>query len=480
MKKKNVLFLCSDQHNKSMIGCYGNSVVKTPNLDALAEDGVRFTNAYSPNPICVPARACIATGCQGYQIHSWDNASPYTGKYAKSYAHHLEAHDIPVTTIGKLHYRSPEDDTGFKDQRIPLHVRDGIGDLYGTIREYGVVKTVMRQEIPNAHVGNSSYVEYDNKITEEALKFLDGKAEENNPWCLYVGYTFPHLPFITTQETWDLYKDEDIPMPFSYKKGERMEHPSVQDIRTYFGLEEEYEDADIKKAVHTYYGMCTFLDMQIGIVMEKLKELGLDKDTYVIYTTDHGEMMGNHGLWFKNNFLEDSVSIPLIISGPGIPRRKTNNANVSLIDIYPTILDMFNITAIDDGMERHGISLLELAESEDDHCDRAVFSEFHASGNYQGGFMVRYKNYKYISYVSYNPQLFDLNKDPKELNDLAEDPSYVDVVSMMKAKLNEFGKPQEIEAMCRKDQAERLEKYGGKDNILNNFVPIIFSPPPKI
>lgn len=477
-KKKNVLFICSDQHNKNITGCYGNTAVITPNMDALAEQGMRFTNAYSPNPICVPARACMASGCYSFQMGTWDNASPYTGQ-ASSFGRQLEQNGIPVTTIGKLHYRNAQDPTGFPDQRIPLHVRDGIGDLFGTLREYGIVKPVMRQEIPNAHPGDSSYVHYDKKITEEAVSYLKEKQNGEDPWCLYVGYTFPHLPFTCPQETWDLYDEEELPMPHRYKKEDWNRHRSCSDIRDFFGLQEEYDERDIKKAVHAYYGMCTFLDLQIGVLLQTLRETGLDRDTYIIYTSDHGEMLGDHGLWFKNNMLEESSSIPMILTGPGIPKGQINRTNVSLIDIYPTMMDLFGIEPAHDGFRRDGISLLSLAK-EGKEPDRAVFSEFHASASYTGGFMLRYGDYKYIYYVGYPPQLYHIKDDPHEDRDLAGRPEYQEIQAMMDRKLREIGDPEAIDNACRRDQEKRLEQYGGREEIKRSFVPIIFSPPPVI
>ena len=477
-KKRNVLFICSDQHNKHITGCYGNEHVLTPNIDRLADQGVCFDNAYSSNPICVPARAGMATGCYSFQTRTWDNASPYTGQ-AQSFGSQLEKHGIPVTTIGKLHYRNAEDDTGFKDQRIPLHIRDGVGDLFGTIREYGIVKHVMRQEIPKAHAGDSSYVAYDRKITEVAVNYLEEKQEDSDPWCLYVGYTFPHLPFICPEETWNLYDEDRLPMPHHYKKEEWMEHESCRDIRDFFGLQEEYEEQDVKRAVHAYYGMCTFLDNQIGELLKCMKETGLLENTYIIYSSDHGEMLGNHGLWFKNNMLEDSAGIPMILCGPDIPKGRRREENVSLIDIYPTILDMFRVTPEPDGFKRDGISLYRLARGEE-APDRAVFSEFHASASYTDGFMVRYRDYKYIYYVGYPPQLFNIKEDPQESADLALNPEYREIKQLMDKKLREIGDPEAIHEACKRDQEQRLTEHGGREEIKKNFVPIIFSPPPEV
>lgn len=351
-------------------------------------------------------------------------------------------------------------------------------DLFGTIREYGVVKPIMRQEIPKAHPGDSSYIHYDTQITKEALAFLEENREAEKPWCLYVGYTFPHLPFISPQETWNLYDEASLPMPFAYHRGERAEHESFRDIRDFLGLQEEYTGEEIRRAIHAYYGMCPFLDTQIGQLLGRLRDLGLDENTYVIYTSDHGEMMGNHGLWFKNCMLEDSSAIPLILSGLDIPRGTVNRTNISLVDIYPTVLDLMGVVPKNDGKDRQGISLYELCKSKEEK-DRAVYSEFHTSASYTGGFMVRWRQYKYIDYVGYPPLLFDLDKDPLELHDHSTDPAYAGIGALLAEKLQACGGPREIDASCRADQAQRLERYGGKEYILHNFQPIIFSPPPQ-
>ncbi len=191
-KRYNFLFLCSDQHSVFEVGCYGNQVIRTPYIDSLAERGTRFTEAYSNNPICVPARSCIATGMYGFQCKSYDNASPYDGSYP-SFGHHLVRENISVTTIGKLHYKNDSPDTGFPDQRIPLHVKEGKGDVYGLLREPDVTKPKVGKFPTEAKVGTSSYLKYDARVTEEALKYLEGKKGNEEPWMCYVGYTLPHF-----------------------------------------------------------------------------------------------------------------------------------------------------------------------------------------------------------------------------------------------------------------------------------------------
>lgn len=479
VKGQNVLFICSDQHNKCEAGCYGNPIIKTPNIDRLAEDGTRFKNAYSNNPICVPSRASMATGQYSFKIGCYDNATPYTGQ-VKSFGHRLHENGIEMTTVGKLHYRCADDDTGFLDQRIPLHVRDGVGDVFGLLRDKRVTKPKVGQFPYNASIGRSSYMDYDENVTREAISYLNEKRGASEPWALYVGYTLPHFPLTVSQKYWDLYEGADIPMPAAYKIGERSEHPSCQDHRRFYGMEHQYEDEVIRKALRIYYGMCSYLDDQLGAVIQTLKEIGQYENTVIIYSSDHGEMAGNHGMWNKNCMLESSVNIPLIVTGPGIPKAKASETIVSLVDIYPTVLDALDIPLTkEEEAALPGTSLLGIAKEEGTRM-RSAFSEYHSTGSVTGGFMLRYGDYKYIYYVGYKPQLFCIRTDPMELKDLIDDPAYAEIAARLDARLHEICNPEAVNDMIKDKQEKILSEHGGREQVLASFEPVLFSPPPKI
>lgn len=478
-KKRNLLFICSDQHSKYDTGCYGNSVVITPNIDSLARDGTRFEYAYSNNPICVPARACIATGMYSHETGCNDNASPYTGK-TESFGHALLRHGITMTTIGKLHYRSVKDNTGFPDQRCPLHVRDGIGDIYGLLRDKESTKPGVGQFPYKAKVGNATYMEYDEHSTTEAIRYLDEKRGSDSPWALYIGYTFPHFPLMAPEDIWKLYEEKEIPMPTAYKYEERCEHQSCKDHRHYYGMQKQYEDEVVYNARKVYYCMCTHMDRQIGIVLDKLREIGEYENTTIIYTSDHGAMAGNHNMWNKNCMLEAAVSIPMIVAGPEIPRGKVSDTLVSLVDIYPTVLDSLGIemTAEEKGRV-HGQSLIEIA-AENKTIDRDVFSEYHSTGSYTGGFMLRHGEYKYIYYVGYKPQLFHVTEDPMDQRDLIDDPEYAGIAEDLNKRLRRIVDPEKIDRMVKRRQQEIVDANGGRENVRKSFVPVLFSPAPKV
>ncbi len=477
-KRTNFLFLCSDQHCKFEVGCYGNEVIKTPNIDKLAAEGTVFTAAYSNNPICVPARASIATGEYGHRIGCIDNVTPYTGQIP-SFGHRLIAENIPVTTIGKLHYRNSADDTGFPDQRIPLHLRDGIGDVFGLMRDEPKARKREVGKFPlKAHVGTSSYLEYDARVTEEAIAYLDERKESEAPWACFVSYTLPHFPLVATPETYEMYEENEIPMPAAYKPGQWSMHPSCRDHREFYGVEQGYGEEVIRHARHVYYAMCTYMDIQIGRVLEKLRETGQYENTVILYTSDHGENGGNHGMWNKNNMLEVSAGIPMILSGPGLPEGKHCATPVSLIDIYPTILSSFGIEPDERERGLPGDSLIDAALASGT-VDRDVFSEFHATGSVTGGFMLRHGDFKYIYYVGYPPQLFNVIEDPYELCDLIDDPTYSDLAAAMDARLRSVGDPEEVDAKAKALQESLLNAHGGREHVLAKFRPVVYSPAPR-
>ena len=474
VKARNILFICSDQHSVFQTGCYGNEIVKTPNIDTLASEGTKFQNAYSNNPICVPARAVMATGRYSYEIGAYDNASPYTGQ-VPSFGHGLLSSGYEVTTIGKLHYRSPKDDVGFPDQRIPLHVRDGVGDLLGIVREPGANKPGLGNFVKSASFGDSDYIKYDAKITEEALHYLDSRRDGDRPWFLYVGYTLPHFPFISPKETWDWYDEDKLPLPKGFKDGERPEEATIKILRQYQGLDHEIPESDLRHMIHAYYGMCSYMDQQVGKVLEKLKETGMGEDTVVIYTTDHGEMLGTKGAIGKNCMYEPSARIPMIIKGPGIPAGKTCRTPVSLIDICPTVLDIA-------GKESSGLqgrSLIQMAEADDD-MERTVFSEFHSNGSHSSSFMIRKGKYKYIYPVGHPAVLFDLDEDPDETRDISGEESLSSVVEGLHKELLRYVDPEKLNERVKAKQKKLIEDNGGLEKILYKTKPILASPPPEV
>jgi choline-sulfatase len=205
VKPTNVLFINSDQHSPRALGCYGHPLVQTPNLDALAARGTRFTAAYCPTPICVPSRASLATGRWAHPIDNWDNGTPYIGTEADSWGTRLPEQGFQATTIGKLHYRKVGDPSGFPDQRLAMHVLEGVGDIYGCLREQMPVRAVSREQVYAAGAGEVEYTRYDQAICAEAERFLRDEAPKlDRPWAVFVSFTFPHFPLTAPEAFFNL------------------------------------------------------------------------------------------------------------------------------------------------------------------------------------------------------------------------------------------------------------------------------------
>ncbi len=467
----NLLYIFSDQHNKFITGCYNNPYVHTPNLDRLAAKGVTFDSAYCNNPICCPSRASMTTGEYSFQHGYWDNAHPYKGEQ-EGWGHRLTDQGHEVVTIGKLHYQSiASTSEGFPDQRIPLHVKDDLGDITHCIRDGIFTRPKLRDTVLNAGPGNSDYLEYDKKVGELAVEFLSNEASgKDKPWCLFVGFVCPHFPWKVPQDIMDLYTPYDkIPLPKDWEPGKRPEHGALQVFRNELHLAEAFTEEEYRKAIAAYYGMVTYLDRQIGDVLDALEAAGLSENTRIIYTTDHGDNAGDHGLFFKHNMYEGSVAVPLIMAGPDLPEGTRVNSAVSLLDIFPTVLEAVGADSKPEDEGKPGLSLFPFARGEKSE-DRPIFSETHCIGNLDAGYMIRYKQYKYNYYMNYKPQLFDLENDPGEFNDLIDDPAYSALVEEMDGILRGICNPEEINKAAHERQAKTLAEHGGKEAVIDKLL----------
>jgi choline-sulfatase len=477
VRPTNVLFINSDQHSPRVLGCYGSQTVKTPNLDALAARGTLFRNAYCPTPICVPSRASLATGRYAHTIDSWDNGTPYIGTEAQSWGHRLSEQGHKVTTIGKLHYRKVGDPSGFDDQRLAMHVLDGVGDVYGCLRDAMPVRPHSRQQIYEAGAGEVEYTRYDRATTEEAIRFLTNEGpNEQKPWAVFVSLTYPHFPLRAPQEFFDLYPLDSVPMPVQWQPDEWSQHPFQARQRALQALDAPVDEQAIRKAIAAYYGMVTFLDHNIGRILAALEASGQAENTRIIYTTDHGEQLGEHGMWWKSSMLEASVGIPLIVAGPDIPEGKVSNTNVNLVDCFPGIVEAVGAKLAPQDADLPGESIFELAQQED--RDRVSFSEYHAIFSPSAAFMLRTGRYKYIHYIDMPPQLFDMVDDPYETRNRGQDPDYAAVRATCENQLRAICDPEATDARAKASQHARIMEHGGPEAVLAAGVKIPYTPAP--
>lgn len=476
MRPRNLLVIMSDEHNPKVMGCAGHPIVKTPNLDRLAASGTRFTSAYTASPVCIPARAAFACGKYNHQIGFWDNADAYDGS-VPSWHHVLRANGRRVDSIGKLHFRLVGEDHGFTEEQIPLHIIEGKGDLVGLIRD-DLPRRYCGKMAEMAGPGQSTYTVYDNDIASRAQIWLREQARKagDQPWVLFVSLVAPHFPLTAPPEHYYRYWDQDLPMPKLYAKAERPDHPFLNDYRHSLGYDDYFDGPEsVKRALAGYFGLVSFLDENIGKVLAALADSGFADNTNVLYTSDHGDNLGTRGMWGKSTMYEESAGVPLIISGPGVPEGVVVDQPVSHVDCFPTILNCSGVPfeSVNDG--HPGVDLIELANGA--KPDRTVLSEYHAMGSTTGAFMIRHGAYKYVYYVKYAPQLFDLEADPEELRDVAEDPAYEHILQECHAALLAICDPVAVDRAAKQRQVVLLADNGGRDGVMK-YSDFAFSPAP--
>jgi choline-sulfatase len=370
-----------------------------------------------------------------------------------------------VTSIGKLHYRDTNDANGFDEEILPLHVVDGIGDLSGMLRDELPRRKKNRGYVTDAGAGESSYTTYDREITEASIRWLREEAPkyQDRPWVLFVSWVSPHYPLVAPPEFFDLYPLDQVPLPIQGDPEIWPQHPAMADLRRCFNFEEPFEEETVRRAIAAYFGLCSFLDHNIGRVLHALDQAGLTDRTRIIYTSDHGEGLGNRGIWGKFVMYEESAGIPLIMSGPDIPHGTVCSTPVSLVDCFPTLVQSVGASLHPDDTHLPGRSLLDIANGH--QPSRTILSEYHAVGSRTASFMIRYGRYKYMHYADYPPQLFDLVLDPDEVYDLSINHDHLHVVDVCEALLRTLLEPEAVNAAAKRDQAAKISAHGGPDAV---------------
>ena len=459
-KKPNILFLMTDQHSMRVLGSYGNQIIKTPNLDKLANEGVVFKSNYSQNPICLPSRASLITGKMPSSLGIFGNDGILSEKTTMATV--FKAQGYEVAWLGKEHWGATNAEVGFGNLNAEAH--EAFKEKYRPLNN-------LRKNIGRLPQNASAYKlseneDYEALVTDHAIKFL----ENNTTKTFFLGVSFkkPHFPFMCHQKYFDLYKDI-VDMP--EVTPDMIEALSINEKKTIEKYKlDEMSSAEIKHARAMYYGMVTYIDEQFGRVLEKLNELGLRENTIIVYTSDHGEMAGEHGLWYKNSFLEASVAAPLIFSYPKtLPVNKKINASSMLLDIFPTLCDLSDIGQPND---LEGKSLLPLMNGIEnaDNSDRVAYSEMYRSST---GIMVRKGKWKYIRYNSEKEYLYDIDTDPREINNLINSTQHQAIIRELSTLASaKFRKKYAAENLTEKQfSIEFIAAEGYKNDVLQKQKP---------
>jgi choline-sulfatase len=427
MAQPNILFIMVDQLAAPALPGYGHPLVKAPHLTRLAERGVLFENAYCNSPLCSPSRASLMTGQLPSRLEAFDNASPFPSD-APTLAHYLRAAGYYTGLVGKMHFVGPDQLHGFEERLTT--------DIYPA--DFGWVPDWQRPDHRPAWYHNmlsvvqagtcqtSNQLDFDEAVAFQANRKLYDlvRGDDDRPFCLLVSFTHPHDPFAITPEYWDRYDHAEIDLPrtpalpFDQLDPHSQRLYQVSAMHQYAQTEER-----IRRARQAYYGMISYIDDKVGQLMQTLAATGLQENTIIIFTADHGEMLGERGLWYKMSFFEWSARVPLIIVGPGrfAPRRVT--PAVSLVDLLPTLVELAGTeTPVVARLDGH--SLVPLLQGPAGLAADTVFAEILGEGAIAPCLMIRRGPHKFIYSEPDPDQLFDLVADPDEGHNLAGQPEY--------------------------------------------------------
>ncbi len=453
-RRPNILFLMSDEHRADVAGFAGNTIVRTPTLDWLAQTGVVFTNAYTPSPICVPGRQCMMAGqfarhCK-CEVYGDDLAPGYM-----TFARRFSQYAYSTIACGKLHHMGTDQLQGWLHRSLSQVGMDNSyieGRVEEEFQKYTKRPSLFSdemipeqeisgkwsdaKEILRAGVGKSNIAKNDEYAAVGAIgcidwHFLDpyyDKANPNRPMLLKVSFQQPHYPYFTDEAKFNYYLNRVKP----YENDKPFDHPFLSRRQVVPGV--DVSERDIIRAIAAYYGMIETIDSLYKRVLDALEDAGQNLDDWIIvYTTDHGEMLGEHGIWEKQKFFEGSVRVPLIIRWPkGFDGGRVIDKNVNLCDLFATLCDLAGIP-VPDGLDSR--SLVPLLKGEPCDWDNESVSQFGGKN-----LMIKQDDLKYQYYGEDMPEvLFDLKKDPGETVNFMSDPAYGEQIRYFRNRRGQLG-----------------------------------------
>lgn len=423
-RARNLLFIFSDQHAQHVAGCYGDPHAHTPALDRLAGRGVRFTNAYCASPICVPSRMSMLTACHPSRQECWTN-DDYLASDMPTWLHALGAAGYRPELVGRMHAMGPDQMHGYAHREVGDHSPNWAGIPRHDMGPLARTNDPQPESLVACGAGQSAYEAKDRDVTEAALAALDRIAAKGEPFCLTVGLMLPHAPYVAAQRWIDHYME--ILDPPRIPPGAD-EHPWISWWRANRGIE-AVPERQSRLARAAYWGLVSAMDEMIGRILDKLEETGLDRDTLVVYASDHGDHVGERGLWWKHTLYDESAKVPLVMSLPGVlPEGAVREEVVGLIDLSQTMIEALGGTCLP---HADGRSFWPLLTGGAQDWGNTVYSEYctDAVPDWTGGRavqqrMVRQGPWKLHVYAGERPLLFNLDDDPREENDLSRDPGH--------------------------------------------------------
>jgi choline-sulfatase len=459
--RPNLLLIMVDQLAAAWLPAYGHPVVQAPAISALARDGVVFESAYCASPLCAPSRASVLTGRLPSRTGVYDNGAELPAATA-TIAHHLRSQGYATCLAGKMHFVGPDQLHGFEERLTPDIYPAGFDwtpDWRSPPGEQLAWYHTMESVLRPCRCEASLQQDYDDEVTFAAVrKVFDlarGRAPE--PFFLVVSFSHPHDPWEVRGRYWDLYAADAIDLPTVPAPAWADADPHSRRLREMIGIDDvPLGDAQIRNARHAYYAAISYVDERIGELLAALRDAGLDDRTVVAFTADHGELLGERGLWYKMSFLEPSVRVPLIVAAPGRPAARRFSEPVSLLDLAPTLLDLAgHPDAGELSAAMDGSSLAPLLEGRAPAGARVVASEYLAEGLTAPAVMVRRGAHKLVRCEGDPDQLFDLTQDPRELENLAEQAAHAAVRDALGEEVAARWDLRDLERRVLESQRER-------------------------
>lgn len=461
-ERPNILLIMADQMAAPALPVYGHSVVKAPHLQRLASEGVVFDAAYCNVPVCAPSRFSMLTGMLATRIGAYDNAAEFPASCV-TIAHYLRALGYHTSLCGKMHFIGPDQLHGYHERLTT----DIIGSDFALTADWSQTVpsspagATLKTVLDAGHCVRSLQIDYDDEVEHCAIqKLYDlARAPEQQPFFLTVSFTHPHAPFTSPLEHWQRYRDDEIDMPAVASIP-----ADAQDMQTRWLAQARHTDAYpitaeiTRNARHAYYGMISYIDDKVGRIVRTLQDTELERSTVVIFLGDHGEMMGERGMWFKSSFYEWSCRVPMIMRAPQRFAPKRVPQVVSLVDLLPTVVSIASGSQEANFVEPvDGCSLVPLLEggASPPWPDRAI-SEYTADGVLAPCRMVRRGSFKYIYVHGHDSQLYRLDRDPHELENLVHQPKYAGIASELRDILLLDWDPEQMSADILRSQRRRL------------------------
>ncbi|WP_282608842.1 choline-sulfatase [Pelagibius sp. Alg239-R121] len=456
MTQPNILFIMADQMSAKALPMYGHPVVQAPALSRLAEEGVVFETAYCNSPLCGPSRLSMMSGLLPHKVGAYDNAPEFAATIP-TFAHYLRLSGYLTCLSGKMHFAGPDQLHGFEERlTTDIYPSDFSWTPNWSEPEARVRFQDMQNVVETGPCARSLQIDYDDEVEYQAKRWLFDQArkKDDQPFMLTVSFTSPHDPYVAEPRFWDLYKDEEIDLPTvgPISHNERDAH-SARIFEHYSVGEIEVTEAMLRRMRHGYYASISYIDAKVANLMATLEQAGLQDDTIVIFTSDHGDMMGERGLYYKKTFFEWALRVPLIFRGPKHFGPGRVKPPVSLLDMLATLQELGG-GSVGDILETDGQSLAGALKGES-LPSRMVAGEFLAEGVFDPTFMLRDDTYKYFHSETDPPLLFDLNQDPDERNNLASEETHKPDVAAFRKVASELWNAEEIKAQILADQNRR-------------------------